>query len=87
MTPAEGAELMLAMFNEHGWLSQDDAANRLYEEADEDCIYFNANGNIAIKAEVLAAFKKLTPDAVWLRGSRLWRPRQEGDEAGRQQPW
>ncbi|RWH32209.1 hypothetical protein [Mesorhizobium sp.] len=87
MTPTEGAQLMLAMLNEFGELYQYDAANRLHAEGGEDCIYFNAQGNVAIKQEVLKEFKRLTPDYVWLRSSTYWRRRQEGDQPGRMQPY
>jgi hypothetical protein len=38
-----------------------------------------------INKDVLAAFNKLTPNAVWDRGERLWRERQSYDKPGRQQ--
>jgi hypothetical protein len=45
----------------------------------------NANGNPSINKDVLSAFNKLTPDAVWDRAERLWRARQPYDKPGRQQ--
>ncbi|MGX5842799.1 DUF6953 family protein [Mesorhizobium sp. ArgA1] len=87
MTPLEGAELMLGALNQFGHLTQVDAVNRLQMESQEDCVYWNANGNMAIRPEVLKEFNRLTPNAVWLRASRYWRPRQEGDQPGRSQPW
>lgn len=46
----------------------------------------NNNGNLAIRKDVLAHFKKLTGDSViWERGQRLWRKRQPHDEPGRLQ--
>lgn len=52
-----------------------------------DCFTsINANGNLAIRKDVLAQFKKVTGDAViWERGQRLWRKRQPHDEPGRLQ--
>lgn len=87
MTPLEGAQRMVSLINEYGELRQDDAANQLHQESGEDCVYWNNNGNIAIKADVLKEFNKLTPDVVWLRSSRYWRKRQEGDQPGRMQPY
>lgn len=87
MSTQAAAKLMLDLFKQHGELRQDDAANQLHEQFGEEATYFNNNGNLAINREVLIAFNKLTPDAVWLRASRYWRTRQQGDEPSRQQPY
>ena len=83
----QAAELMASLLAKEGELRQDTAAAELDAAFGEAATYFNGNGSLAIQPEVLKAFNKLTPGAVWLRSSRYWRQRQAGDEPGRMQPW
>lgn len=87
MSVAEGAELMLGLLDQYRELRQDDAAQRLQIQFGDEHVYCNGSGNLAIKAEVLTAFRRLTPDVVWLKSSRYWRARQAGDLPGREQPY
>ncbi|MER8979268.1 hypothetical protein [Mesorhizobium sp. M0870] len=87
MTAVKAAEFMVALITEYGELRQDDAANRLQSEFGDEYVYYNHQGNLAIKLPVLAAFKKMTPNLVWFRASRYWRRRQEADLPGRMQPY
>lgn len=86
-SPADAAAFMAELLSSRGELRQDDAAQQLYSHSREEHVYFNAQGNLAIKADVLTAFRKLTPEAVWLKGSRYWRLRLPGDVPGREQPY
>jgi hypothetical protein len=52
----------------------------------EEFTYINDSGNMAIRRDVLAAFRKVSGDGViWERGERMWRKRESYDEPGRQQ--
>lgn len=84
---AAAAKFMYELLASSGELRQDDAAQQLYTYFGEEHVYFNSQGNLAIKADVLTAFRKLTPDVVWLKGSRYWRLRLDGDIPGREQPY
>jgi hypothetical protein len=68
-------------------LWQQDAVVQIGKEFGEDgkeFLYENANGNLAIKKNVLTEFRKLTHDTVvWERRSRYWRMRKPSDPAGR----
>lgn len=86
MSATEGAQFMVQLL-QYGELRQDDAANQLNLKFGEDHVYYNAQGNLAIKPEMLVVFRKLTTDVVWVKGSRYCRPRQPGDQPGRQQPY
>lgn len=69
-----------------GVLYQDDAAAQIAGGFGEDFVYENDSGNACIEKRVLAAFRDLTGDSVvWIRGERLWRKRESGDEPTRQQ--
>ena len=70
---------------EKGDLFQQQVVYDIEKKFGPDFVYTNKNGNLAIKPEVLAAFKKANPDAVWSKRHRYWRKRQEGDEPGRGQ--
>lgn len=88
MTARKAAKAMLEVMNEYGGeLRQDDAAMYLAQKFGEEFTYFNKNGNLAIKKEVLAEFRELTPDHVWVKGRRYWRPREGNDDPGRDQKY
>jgi hypothetical protein len=87
MSADAAADLMAELLNKQGELRQDDAAMQLQLRFGDEPIYYNEAGNLAIKPEVLKAFRKLTPDVVWFRSSLYWRKRQPGDQPGRVQPY
>jgi hypothetical protein len=85
-TPAEIAAYMVAELERERYLSQDMVVYQISEKFGEEFTPLNDNGNLSIRRDVLAAFKKLTgDDVVWERGERLWRKREQHDEPGRRQ--
>jgi hypothetical protein len=85
-TPREVAEWMLADLDSHDGLYQDSAVGDIMHRFGEEFAWYNENGNPAIDKRVLAEFAELTGDSVvWVRSHRLWRHREPGDEASRQQ--
>lgn len=83
---ADAADWMLRRVEKSGVLHQDDAVSGVADKFGKGTTYENAAGNAAISKEVLAAFKKISPDIVWSRSERCWRKREKGDEPGRNQP-
>jgi hypothetical protein len=81
----DAAAWLLSEVSAQGLLYQDTVVHDLEERFGEDAVYINENGNPAISAEVLKAFKKISPNVVWSRSERYWRLREEGDEPGRNQ--
>ncbi len=52
----------------------------------EEFTYINDAGNLAIRGDVLKAFRKISEDCVvWERGERMWRRRASYDEPGKRQ--
>ncbi len=84
-TAREVAEWMAKQLVQFGELYQADAVGEIEERFGDDHVYENANGNPAISKDVLAEFRKLTPDYVWVRSERYWRKRETCDESGRMQ--
>jgi len=67
-------------------LYQENVVSHLQSHFGDDFTYINSNGNIAIDRRVLSAFRKLTEGtAVWDRGERMWRLREEYDTPGSRQ--
>ena len=85
MTPQEAAEWMLEQFEGGRCLYQEVAASNLLHLNDEQLAYYDGNGNVCVGKKVLAAFNKLTPDAVYERTGKFWRDRLPSDQPGRQQ--
>lgn len=85
MTPDEAAEWMLGEYDAAGFLYQETAASYFLHFHDETLAYYDASGNACIGRKVLAAFNKLTADAVYERTDKYWRPRLSTDQPGRQQ--
>jgi Family of unknown function (DUF6953) len=86
MTPAEAAKWMLKRAEQdRGVLYQETAAAHLLEQSDEKLAYWDASGTACLGKEVLAAFRKLTPNHVYERAGKFWRPREDHDLPGRQQ--
>jgi hypothetical protein len=69
-----------------GFLYQSRAAAHIRRAFGERFLYANRHGNPAIVPAVLEEFRKLTEDsAVWSRGQRCWRKRNERHPEGRRQ--
>ena len=85
MNPVEAAGWMLREFNAKRFLYQEEAASHLLHLHDEDLAYYDRSGNVCVGKNVLVAFNKLTPDAVYERGAKFWRDRLSSDQPGRQQ--
>jgi hypothetical protein len=80
------AEWMAAELDRQIYLYQETVVYDIASKFGDQFTYLNANGNLAIRADVLNEFRKLTADSVvWERGSRMWRKRQDYDPAGRRQ--
>jgi hypothetical protein len=78
------AQWMLAEIARESCLYQDDVVDYLMKAGWEDLLTENADGNQVLGKQVLAAFRKLTPDTVvWVRPDRYWRFRVAEDEPGR----
>jgi hypothetical protein len=86
-TPDAVATWMLEeLEKQNGVLYQEDAATQIADLFGEQFVYDNDRGNSSINKEVLSVFRKLTAHSVvWIRGERLWRRREVGDEVTRQQ--
>jgi hypothetical protein len=85
MTPQEAADWMLEQFEAKRFLYQEEAATHLLHLHDEELAYFDDSGNVCVGKKVLAAFNKLTLDAVYERAAKFWRDRLPSDQPGRQQ--
>src|SRR2546428_127817 len=90
-TPATAAAVADWMLKElekqDGVLHQEDAASQIADLFGERFTYESEEtGNACIDKQVLAAFRRLTGDeVVWIRGEKVWRQRELGDEPGRKQ--
>ena len=85
-TAQEIATWMLKELERANELYQEDVVYEIASQFGNEFAYDNENGNLAIRKDILAAFRKLTGDSViWVRGERYWRKREAFDEPGRQQ--
>lgn len=85
-TAASVAQWMLDELNRVQFLYQEQVVYDIQSRFGDSFVYTNDSGNPAIAKPVLAAFNKLTGDAVvWERGERMWRRRADYDSPGRQQ--
>ena len=84
MTALEAARLMKSMLDENGQLYQSEAADELAQN-DNRLADYDDEGNLCIDKAVLAEFRKITPDVVYVRSDKMWRPREDYDLPGRQQ--
>jgi hypothetical protein len=83
-TAAEIAQWMPEEYRKHNRLDQSRAASHIRREFGEEWVYRNKQRNWAIHRDVLAEFRKLTPDdVVWSRSNQLWRQRREFDPPGK----
>jgi len=86
-TPADVAAWMLSEYQKETVLYQDTAAGEIAARFGNSFVYENANGNLALSAPVLTAFRKISgDDVVWSKSERYWRAREKGDVPGRNQP-
>jgi hypothetical protein len=86
-TAPQVAAWMASRLEAEGEKYQDEVAPEILSRFGDRYTYENGLGNLAIKKDVLAEFRKLTGDKViWERGRRLWRFREPGDAPGRRQP-
>jgi len=84
-TARDVAQFMAEELARVSFLHQETVVGLIIMKFGREWTGINANGNSSINKDVLTAFNKLTPDAVWERGERMWRPRQPYDKPGRQQ--
>ena len=80
------AEWMFKELKRVGKLHQDTAVYEIAEKFGSQFTYDNKDGNLAIRIDILDAFRELTKDSVvWVQEDRYWRMRTPYDEPGRQQ--
>lgn len=84
-TNADVAAWMADQLRKQRYIYQEDIVWKIKAKFGGQFVYENENGNYAIDRGVLKEFRKLTPDAVWERGSRMWRQRESYDEPGKRQ--
>lgn len=85
MTTDEAVQWMLERFARNRCLYQDEAASNFLHLKDSTLAYYDANGNVCIAKDILKKFNDATPDAVYERADKFWRPRLPTDQPGRQQ--
>lgn len=78
------ARWMLDEFErQSGWLAQQDAAAQIEAKFGDAFVRTNDNGNVAIDRGALAAFRRLSGDAVvWDSAEKAWRRRIASDPKG-----
>lgn len=83
-TALDVAQWMLQELARVDYLYQNIVVYEIASKFGDSFTPINSNGNLSIRKDVLAQFKKLTGDnVIWERGERLWRRRQSHDEPGR----
>lgn len=85
MTTDDAVQWMLERFARNRCLYQDEAASNFLHLKDSTLAYYDANGNVCIAKDILRRFNDATPDAVYERADKFWRPRLPTDQPGRQQ--
>jgi hypothetical protein len=74
------AEWMLKELKRMGKLHQDTSVYEIAEKFGSRFTYDNEDGDLAIRIDILAAFRELTKDSVvWVEDDRYWRMRTPGD--------
>jgi hypothetical protein len=74
------AKWMLEELKRQHKLHQDTLVYEIAQKFGSQFTYDNENGNLAIRRDVLAAFRELTKDSVvWIQEDRYWRMRAPGD--------
>ena len=86
-TPSDVAKWMLEELNRRqDCLYQEQVVHDIESKFGDGFTYTNEDGNQAIERLVLKEFRSLTgDDVVWERSDKLWRKREDHDEAGRSQ--
>jgi Family of unknown function (DUF6953) len=85
-TATQVAEWMLKELKRQGKLHQDTVVFVIAEKFGSRFTYDNKDGNLAIRIDILTAFRELTKDSVvWVQEDRYWRMRTPYDEPGRHQ--
>jgi len=83
--PQEVAAWMLSRIEAEGCIYQDDVVDHVLNTQGEQWLRENADGNLVIGKEILAAFLGITAETVvWVKPDRYWRPRVAEDEPGRE---
>ena len=78
-TATQVAVWMLKELKRRGKLHQDTVVYEIAEKFGRQFTY-DKNGNLTIRIDVLAAFRKLTKDSVvWVREDSYWRMRDPHD--------
>jgi hypothetical protein len=86
MSSEQIAKWMLEELERVEFLYQETVVFDIASKFGDEFTVINDNGNMAIRRDILSAFRALTGDSViWERGERMWRKRQAYDEVGRQQ--
>ena len=86
VTATEVAQWMVEEVSDGLNLYQDTVVHDIASRFGDEFTYFNANGNLAIRQDVLKEFRKLTEGTViWDKSERAWRLREKRDSPGRQQ--
>lgn len=84
MSAVQVAQWMLEKLQQQKSLKQSSAAHQIRTQWGEQYVYKNRQRNWGINPDVLAEFRKLTPEnVVWSRSSQTWRYRRPGDPDGR----
>ena len=82
-TATQVAVWMLKELKRQGKLHQNTVVYEIAEKFGSQFTY-DKDGNLAIRIDVLAAFRKLTKDSVvWVREDSYWRMREPHDGPGR----
>jgi hypothetical protein len=81
-TAKDVAKFMVDELEGTNFLYQETIVHQVMQRFGPGFTGINANGNPSINKDVLSAFNKLTPNAVWDRAERLWRARQPYRQAG-----
>jgi len=83
-TPQAIAQWMLTQVPTSGFLSQSRVARTIRTTWGESFVYKNKNRNLAIRPDILEAFRALTEgQLMWSRSRQAWRRRRPGAPEGR----
>jgi hypothetical protein len=82
--PIEIATWMKSQIPENAMLRQAMVAWQIKCDFGQEFTYLNKQGNLAIRADILKEFRRITEGTiVWSRSQQAWRNRREGDPEGR----
>lgn len=80
ITDKEIALFMLRLYKEEKFLLQKVAALEISTKFGDAFVTFNRNRNLGIDKNVLAEFKKLTPNSIWDRHLKAWREKENDEQ-------